>query len=49
MKSLATQMEAAGLPINMSDIPKAMAIPVVGLIRRIVNSDFHFVPKTERV
>ena len=28
---LATQMELAGLPINMSDIPKAMVIPVIGL------------------
>lgn len=29
---LATQMEAAGLAINMADIPKAMALPVLGLV-----------------
>ena len=29
---LATQMEAAGLAINMADIPKAMAFPVLGLV-----------------
>ncbi|WP_172370525.1 Na+/H+ antiporter family protein [Sporosarcina jiandibaonis] len=29
---LATQMKLAGLTINMSDIPKAMVIPVLGLV-----------------
>ena len=29
---LAIQMDAAGLPINMADIPKAMALPVGGLV-----------------
>ena len=29
---LANQMEAAGLAINMADIPKAMALPVLGLL-----------------
>ncbi|ETP69731.1 sodium:proton antiporter [Planococcus glaciei] len=28
---VATQMELAGLPIDMADIPKAMAIPVAGM------------------
>lgn len=28
---IAIQMEAAGLPIDMADIPKAMAFPVVGI------------------
>ncbi|WP_422121855.1 Na+/H+ antiporter family protein [Planococcus sp. X10-3] len=28
---LATQMELAGLPIDMADIPRAMALPVAGL------------------
>lgn len=30
-KILATQMELAGLPIDMADIPRAMALPVAGL------------------
>lgn len=29
---VATQMELAGLPIDMADIPKAMAIPVAGMV-----------------
>jgi len=29
---LATQMKAAGLAINMADIPKAMALPILGLV-----------------
>jgi len=29
---LATQMELAGLAIDMADIPKAMLIPVIGII-----------------
>ncbi|MDS9472002.1 Na+/H+ antiporter family protein [Sporosarcina pasteurii] len=29
---IATQMAAAGMPIDMADIPKAMALPVAGLL-----------------
>ncbi|WP_210471057.1 Na+/H+ antiporter family protein [Sporosarcina sp. 6E9] len=37
---LATQMELAGLTINMSDIPKAMVIPVIGLVVGLVIAVF---------
>jgi putative amino acid transporter len=37
---LATQMELAGLTINMSDIPKAMVIPVIGLVIGLVIAIF---------
>lgn len=37
---LATQMELAGLTINMSDIPKAMVIPVIGLAIGLVIAIF---------
>lgn len=37
---LATQMELAGLPIDMADIPKAMAIPVGGMVFGLVVAVF---------
>ena len=37
---LATQMELAGMPINMADIPKAMALPVAGLFLGLVVAVF---------
>ncbi|QUW20378.1 Na+/H+ antiporter family protein [Sporosarcina sp. Marseille-Q4063] len=37
---LATQMELAGLTINMSDIPKAMVIPVIGLVIGLIIAIF---------
>ena len=38
---LANQMAAAGMAIDMADIPKAMALPVLGLVRWSSNCDFH--------
>jgi len=37
---LATQMELAGMPIDMADIPKAMALPVAGLFLGLVVAVF---------
>lgn len=37
---LATQMELAGMPIDMTDIPKAMALPVAGLFLGLVVAVF---------
>lgn len=37
---LATQMELAGMPIDMADIPKAMALPVAGLFLGLVIAVF---------
>ncbi|MGK7379841.1 Na+/H+ antiporter family protein [Planococcus sp. 1R117A] len=37
---VATQMELAGLPIDMADIPKAMAIPVAGMVIGLVVAVF---------
>ena len=37
---LAKQMKLAGLTIDMSDIPKAMVIPVIGLFYRIIIAIF---------
>lgn len=37
---LATQMELAGMPIDMADIPKAMALPVAGLFLGLIIAVF---------
>lgn len=37
---LATQMELAGMPIDMADIPQAMALPVAGLFLGLVVAVF---------
>ncbi len=37
---LATQMELAGMPIDMADIPKAMTLPVAGLFLGLVVAVF---------
>lgn len=37
---LATQMELAGLAIDMADIPKAMALPVAGLVLGLIIAVF---------
>lgn len=37
---VATQMELAGLPIDMADIPKAMAIPVAGMALGLIIAVF---------
>ena len=37
---VATQMELAGLPIDMADIPKAMAIPVAGMVLGLIVAVF---------
>ncbi|MGI2329601.1 Na+/H+ antiporter family protein [Planococcus sp. YIM B11945] len=37
---IATQMKLAGLPIDMADVPKAMLIPVLGLLAGLVIAVF---------
>ncbi len=40
-ETIANQMEAAGMAIDMTDIPKAMALPVVGLVVGLLVAIFY--------